>query len=108
METILAKKRGKHSLPHPRMNSSTFQEQVRQYSHLPDVFLKELAKVADRISEEKRAEIIAELDSSAERELQILSDGYKVIADAEKKVRHEVETQDRADDVSKADAVLSL
>ena len=89
------------------MTAVAFRDQVLAYSHLPSVFLQELAKVADRIPEAKRAEIIEELDSSAERELNILAEGYKIIAEAEKKVRKEVETVEHATDMAQADAVLT-
>jgi hypothetical protein len=88
------------------MTTATFQSQVRQYSHLPEVFLMELARVAEQIPDEQRETIIFELDASAERELTILSEGYKIIADAEKKLRGEVEVVERTEDMAKADSLL--
>ena len=89
------------------MTSAAFQEKVLQYSHLPRVFLTELARVADRIPEKQQEEILAELDSSAANELEILAQGYKVIADAEKKVRKQAETEERTVELRDAENILT-
>lgn len=89
------------------MTIASFQKKVLAYTHLPAVFLAELARVADRIPEAQQAEIIGELDASAAREVQILADGYKLIADAEKRVRRAVESADRTQELSSADSLLS-
>ncbi len=90
-----------------QMSASLFQEKVLGYSHLPDAFLKALANVADRISEDKRTEILAELDHSATRELDILEKGYKIIAEAEKNLRKDVESAEHEQELSNADALLN-
>lgn len=85
------------------MTTATFQTKVLTYTHLPESFLKELARVADALPEETQQAIVKELDDSAARELQILKDGYKVIADAEKSVRKEAETEERTVEMKHAD-----
>ena len=89
------------------MTNAVFQEKVLQYSHLPHAFLTELARVADRIPEKQRDEILAELEASAKRELEILAKGYKVISDAEKKVRGEAETYERSQEIQDVDKMLT-
>lgn len=89
------------------MSTAAFQKKVLSYSHLPTVFLLELSKVADRIPEEKRTEILSELDSSAERELSILAEGYRLISEAEKKLRKEAEGVEHAEELNTADTLLT-
>ena len=85
----------------------SFQKKVLAYTHLPTVFLAELARVADRIPEAQQTEILAVLDESAANEVRILADGYKVIADAEKKVRKAAEASERTDELSSADNLIN-
>ena len=97
----------KNQFPILRMTAAAFAEKVRTYSHLPGVFLQELAKAADRIAEADRIFIITELDRSAEAELNILAEGYRIIAEAEKKIRKEVEGHERTQEMSAADLLFT-
>ncbi len=89
------------------MSTAEFQKKVLSYSHLPTVFLLQLSKVADRLPEEKRDEIVAELDKSAEKELTILTEGYQLIADAEKGLRGKVESFEHEQELGDAERILS-
>jgi hypothetical protein len=88
------------------MTVSSFQKQVRVYTHLPAVFLSELAKAATRIPEQQREQIVAELTTGAKRQVSILQKGYKLMASAEKKLRKQVESSEHAGEVSKANTLL--
>jgi hypothetical protein len=88
------------------MTVSSFQKQVRLYSHLPRVFLLELAKAATRIPDEQRQEIVAELDASAKREVSILAKGYKLLSTVEKKVRKAAEAVEHTKEEKKANFLI--
>lgn len=88
------------------MTVAAFQKKVLAYAHLPTVFLSELSRVADGIPEEKRTDIVQTLDESAAREIEILAEGYQSISSAEKKVRKEAESADRATEMDKANSLL--
>ena len=89
------------------MTAALFRKTVLEYSHLPGVFLAELARVADRIPEAQQEEILGILETSAKHEVEILSKGYKVIADAEKKVRKQVEQAEQSETLKHADQLLN-
>ncbi len=97
----------KHPFPHPRMTAAAFQKKVRAYSHLPADFIEAIALAADKIPEDKMMEIIAELDASLERGTTILTEGYKAVADGEKKLRREAEQYGREQEAKDSDALFN-
>ncbi len=89
------------------MNTELFQKKVRAYSHLPEKFLQDLAGVADRIPSEQQEEILADLSESEERELQILTEGYRVISEVEKSLRKDAEEHEHTQEIEQAETIFT-